>query len=460
MSWESWQWKQWRVDKVKADPSLNKAGRAFGKGTTSKARQLKRLHLQQGPHPPQQQERDGWSDDDDDHSWERGRGSWEGGRTSWERDGGSTWWEDSSWQRGWEEGPYNREWGWQSWGWEEESTPIRLKSKSPTPTPRNRARKRSSERRGDKQDIESSDEDDRWDRDRELDLPRRGRLSEIREGDEEYPVTLERGKKARQRSSSNTSNVSLMGVKIWRKKEQERQDWLDQNEKPMHHKQVKQEIKQEKEEDEEDEEEDTPGVKDVKVCQEEKQNAPEMGKNPEETSSPDKAPGMGSNSEEASSSDKKKEDGTTSTSEKRKVMVDFHNTLEVGNVIPAANHAAVDKLLQAQHPVTICSWCFQKREREVMATLKGQTWFGELEDAFCIQQRTGHGGKVTICLASGIQVLMDDAPDICKEAFEKGLGVYPIQTRFEKHQWWEAIGRTAYPTLADAVKAFLEKEGS
>eukprot|EP00435_Cladocopium_sp_Y103_P052423 s3841_g16.t1 len=212
---------------------------------------------------------------------------------------------------------------------------------------------------------------------------------------------LKEGKKQRQRSTSNTSSVSLMGVKIWRKKEVERQGWLDQNEKPMHHKKVQQEMKEEKQESEDSEEEDTPGVKDVKLDKEEEEkNVPERG-----------------------------------------------------------NHAAVEQLLLAQHPVTICSWCFQNREQQVMEILRGQTWFGELEDVFCIQQRTGYGGKATLCLDKGIQVLMDDAPDICKEAFEKGLDVYPIQTRLEKHQWWESIGRTAYPTLADAVKAFLDKEG-
>jgi|Cyp1metagenome_2_1107374.scaffolds.fasta_scaffold35535_5 hypothetical protein len=80
-----------------------------------------------------------------------------------------------------------------------------------------------------------------------------------------------------------------------------------------------------------------------------------------------------------------------------------------------------------------------------MDTLKGQTWFGELEDAFCIQQRTKHGGKAAISLDTGIQVLMDDAPDSCKEAFEKGLDVYPIQTREAKHQWWDRMGKNLSP---------------
>ena len=71
----------------------------------------------------------------------------------------------------------------------------------------------------------------------------------------------------------------------------------------------------------------------------------------------------------------------------------------------------------------------------------------------------GHGGKAAIALDKGIQVLMDDAPESCKEAYEKVLGVYPIQTREAKHQWWERMGKKN-PTLADAVKAFLDNEGS
>ena len=111
--------------------------------------------------------------------------------------------------------------------------------------------------------------------------------------------------------------------------------------------------------DEEEKEGGTPGVNDVKVDQKEEKKAPEMG----------------CNSEQASSSDKKAEGSTRSTPEKRRrhVMIDFHNTIDIGNAIPPANHAAVEKLLLAKHPVTICSWCFQKRKQEVIDTLKGQT---------------------------------------------------------------------------------------
>ena len=143
-------------------------------------------------------------------------------------------------------------------------------------------------------------------------------------------------------------------MKIWRKKEKDRQDWLDQNEKPMRHKKAQQEMKQE-DGDEEEKDGGTPGVKDVKVDQEEEKKAPEIR----------------CNSEQVSSSDKKAEGSTRSTSEKRRrhVMIDFHNTIDIGNAIPPANHAAVEKLLLAKHPVTICSWCFQKRKQEVIDTL-------------------------------------------------------------------------------------------
>ena len=91
-----------------------------------------------------------------------------------------------------------------------------------------------------------------------------------------------------------------MGVKLWRKKkEEDRQKWLDQNEKPMHHKKAQQEIKQEQEEDEGESEEDseetseeesveeggTPSVKEVKVDKGEEKGAPEMGAKSEQASS-------------------------------------------------------------------------------------------------------------------------------------------------------------------------------
>ena len=142
----------------------------------------------------------------------------------------------------------------------------------------------------------------------------------------------------------------MVGVKIYRKKEKGRQDWLDQNEKPMHHKKAQKEMKQEEEGDEKEKEEGTGGVKDVNVDQEEEKKAPEMG----------------CSSEQASSSDKKAEGSTRSTSEKRgkHVMIDFHNTIEIGNAIPPANHAAVEKLLLAKHPVTICPCSFQKGSKK------------------------------------------------------------------------------------------------
>ena len=67
---------------------------------------------------------------------------------------------------------------------------------------------------------------------------------------------------------------------------------------------------------------------------------------------------------------------------KKKIMVDFQNTLSVNDYeIPQANHQALETLINLGYSITICSWCFKKREREVMETLRKQPWFPKLEDA-------------------------------------------------------------------------------
>ena len=52
--------------------------------------------------------------------------------------------------------------------------------------------------------------------------------------------------------------------------------------------------------------------------------------------------------------------------------------------------------------------------------------------------------------------MFDDAQDICKEAFEAGMHVYPITTKWEPHNWYRKLGFVPYRSFAHAVTAFLE----
>ena len=126
-----------------------------------------------------------------------------------------------------------------------------------------------------------------------------------------------------------------------------------------------------------------------------------------------------------------------------------------GIAYPPQNHAAVESLCALGHDVHIVSWCFKKRAKEVMCALKAQPWFRQLASASTTEQRCGDGGKTHICLEKGLGALFDDSADICKEALEQGILVFPVCSQKENHQGFRKLGKKPYPSLADAVEAFL-----
>lgn len=150
--------------------------------------------------------------------------------------------------------------------------------------------------------------------------------------------------------------------------------------------------------------------------------------------------------------------GTSSSSKEGragKVCVDWHNTLEVGGSVPAENLEALIQLHEAGYKIIICSWCFVKRDKEVRAgaaRLKGP--WGNLE-VHTTQIRTGPGGKADLAKGWGCTVIFDDAADICEECVNEGLLTYPINSKYEKHQWAIQEDRDRYDSFAQAVENFL-----
>ena len=102
----SWEWKEWRKNLALEKVDFgNKAGRNSGQGTTSKARQARRAHLQ--PQPPPEKVKEQWEEPE---SWQqntcKSEGyTWEGDTWPSEAWTGNTWqsdtwedWEDDTWQ--------------------------------------------------------------------------------------------------------------------------------------------------------------------------------------------------------------------------------------------------------------------------------------------------------------------------------------------------------------------------
>ena len=459
--WPSWKWKEWRKDLSASSSTLNKAARTLGKGTTSKARQARRAHLQPGATQDQHQndgQNDGWDNDDgsSDDGW--GQGGWHQA-DDWHQAG----WSQGGWYHGdWDDGPWKRDVAWWENSWEraaDDSPPpgLHLELKSVSPGNRGRNKKRRG-RRG----ASSSSSPGGWNRDRAMGLP------SISEPDFSGSATPEKGKRQRQRSNSQSNSESWVSVatsnmssKVWRKKaaevEAERQAWLDAKEKKPLHKEAS---------------EKRDAGEAAASCS--NKGAPEKGDSSKENTSEKGEPSKENTSEKGEPSkentSEKGEPSKENTSEKgdggkdevkpqkKHLMVDYHKTLATGNhTITQESKLAMEKLLQ-KYDVTVCSWCFQEREKEVLDNLARQSFFPELYNCFCTRKRTGFKGKGWLCEEMGISAIFDDAADILKDALERGIAVYPITSKDEDHSWWEAKGHNAHPNFAAAVEAFLKDE--
>ena len=137
----------------------------------------------------------------------------------------------------------------------------------------------------------------------------------------------------------------------------------------------------------------------------------------------------------------------------KRVMVDFHNTLETGNRITNCNEQALVKLLGAGYQVCVCSWCFRNRAREVQATLDRYPWVSRVWKIKCTEKRTNDPeSKSSLCRAWAIKALFDDSKDILEETLEKGVACYPIKTKWEDHMWFKNHGKADWPRKLKKTK--------
>ena len=65
----------------------------------------------------------------------------------------------------------------------------------------------------------------------------------------------------------------------------------------------------------------------------------------------------------------------------------------------------------------------------------------------------GEGGKVHQALEKGCSIIIDDNGEICKEANEVGMVIYPIVTVHNQHTWWRG---PKYTNLTAAVDDLVD----
>ena len=127
--------------------------------------------------------------------------------------------------------------------------------------------------------------------------------------------------------------------------------------------------------------------------------------------------------------------------EKKKVLcLDWHNVFQIQDewskkdIVPALHINRVWDLQAEGWEVHILSYCGKRRAQEV------HSWASALPLKFdsvrTCNDRTGKWGKTSWAKWLGCTHLVDDNRSICQEALEEGLEVLPVVSEWEPHIWY------------------------
>jgi hypothetical protein len=132
--------------------------------------------------------------------------------------------------------------------------------------------------------------------------------------------------------------------------------------------------------------------------------------------------------------------------------VDWHNVIEVRGKVSSETELALEKLISRDVAVSILSYCFKNTRKTVLSEASKLSCADRLAHLDTTECRTGRNGKVDIYKRWGVNVIFDDAADVCQEAVREGFYVFPIKSRHESHAWFV---KRAYSTLSEAVDEFI-----
>ena len=160
------------------------------------------------------------------------------------------------------------------------------------------------------------------------------------------------------------------------------------------------------------------------------------------------APGVGRQDLEKSSA----------SANKPLVVVDWHNTVEIDNDVSGRNAYALTMLAQRARVVILSYVATKKREEEALSQMKGLPhWkMGTLHNSRVCWRKCGLDGKTHIATDLAAVAIFDDSKEICQEALEWGLQIYPIRTKWETHKWLEDPQKESHSSFAEAVDSFIK----
>ena len=145
---------------------------------------------------------------------------------------------------------------------------------------------------------------------------------------------------------------------------------------------------------------------------------------------------------------------------KAKVCLDWHNTLEKGDIVPEAHLQALDELMR-YCSVVICSYVkTKKREAEVKKGVLALEKDMGLEfhlPLFFTYEKTGQRGKLHTMWYEHVDYIVDDAWQVLKETLEKGYPkVYPIAVQTPDQDHWRFQERKGITVVKDFPAAVVK----
>lgn len=134
------------------------------------------------------------------------------------------------------------------------------------------------------------------------------------------------------------------------------------------------------------------------------------------------------------------------------VIIDWHNTLEIDEILPEDNLAALKKVLEVAD-VRIISWVNSAARRsstlQQIRDLIPQETLKNVKSYQTIWYKCGEGGKVHGATYYKAETLFDDQPAVCAGARGWGLVPFPIAGN-KPHKG------SSFWTFAEAAEAYLK----
>ena len=139
-----------------------------------------------------------------------------------------------------------------------------------------------------------------------------------------------------------------------------------------------------------------------------------------------------------------------------KVAIDWHGTFETKvngrDDVPSSHVRGLWDLQEAGYHAVLLSYCGPRREKEVKEKLSYLPC--RFQETMFTRNRTGWGGKVELCKAQGINIIVDDNAEIIYEAWQHGMEVMPIKTPwcYWSSKWYSEQGIHAYESFEEVAE--------